>query len=149
MMPWEKAAAAKAKAVDAPLVQNGMERALAAFGLGEVITAAKQMADAGTVAKIMAFADALPQIIERLERLEIDVNDCAKSLAILSGRRDDHLLGPEHFASGPRGGDPVDIAPGPDRGTDGGTADHAGTPGHSEPRRQRRTREPSRVDADV
>jgi hypothetical protein len=65
MMKTLDQAGVKGKAQASP-----MEGLLKSMGLGEVIEAARKLADSGSVQKITAFADALPIIMERLERIE-------------------------------------------------------------------------------
>jgi hypothetical protein len=72
------------------------ELALKAMGLGEVIAAARELANAGTVARIIAFANAAESLAaetrglgDRLDRLEAKLNA---------------LLGLETFGAGPEPG---------------------------------------------
>lgn len=49
---------------------SGMEMMLRSMGLGEVLNAAQTLASNGTVEKIIAFADSVGELNERLARIE-------------------------------------------------------------------------------
>jgi hypothetical protein len=71
-----------------------MEMGLRAAGLGEALDAAKKMVEGGAIDKILAFADALPEISRRLEAIE----HALRILAIRNGRA---LPGMADDAGGP------------------------------------------------
>jgi hypothetical protein len=50
---------------------SGLEMMLRSLGLGEVITAAQDLAQSGAIEKIIKFADSVDELNARLSRIEI------------------------------------------------------------------------------
>lgn len=58
---------------------TGLEMMLRNLGLGEVIQAAQQLASAGTIEKILKFADGVEELNARLDRIELALADARRA----------------------------------------------------------------------
>lgn len=103
---------------------SGPELMLRQFGLGDVIEAAKQLAGSGSIQKIMAFSDALPELMKTLG----EINGRLEHIERTSG------LSPLFDASAGGGG--AEPGPGPGSPGDVGNGSNLGTVERDGPNRE-------------
>lgn len=64
-------------------VRSGTEIMLRSIGMGEILDAAKSLADSGTLAKILTFADHAESIVNLIEELNANVSAMRAELAAI------------------------------------------------------------------
>jgi hypothetical protein len=86
-------------------VRSGTESMLRSLGMGEILEAAKSLADNGTLNKILTFADHAESIVKQIAELNANVSAMRAELRYIGGRTESVEPGAYPSDGGPFGND--------------------------------------------